>query len=55
MAKIKQKKKPNIKLLCHNTILIVNFFLFFLLQILCHKYLIGVLAYMTELAIFQIE
>ncbi|XP_038206074.1 centromere protein L isoform X2 [Arvicola amphibius] len=27
----------------------------FLVQILCHKYLIGVLAYMTELAIFQIE
>ncbi|XP_069334469.1 centromere protein L isoform X3 [Eulemur rufifrons] len=27
----------------------------FLVQILCHKYLIGVLAYLTELAIFQIE
>lgn len=27
----------------------------FLIQILCHKYLIGVLAYLTELAIFQIE
>nr|XP_039315992.1 centromere protein L isoform X2 [Saimiri boliviensis boliviensis]XP_039315993.1 centromere protein L isoform X2 [Saimiri boliviensis boliviensis] len=26
-----------------------------LVQILCHKYLIGVLAYLTELAIFQIE
>ncbi|KAK7817919.1 hypothetical protein U0070_005562 [Myodes glareolus] len=25
------------------------------IKILCHKYLIGVLAYMTELAIFQIE
>ncbi|XP_057569575.1 centromere protein L-like [Hippopotamus amphibius kiboko] len=27
----------------------------FLIQILCHKYLIGVLAYLTELAIFQID
>ncbi|XP_065736995.1 centromere protein L isoform X3 [Phocoena phocoena] len=27
----------------------------FLVQILCHKYLIGVLAYLTELAVFQIE
>ncbi|XP_054443570.1 centromere protein L [Pteronotus mesoamericanus] len=26
-----------------------------LVQILCHKYLIGVLAYLTELAVFQIE